>query len=105
MAVQITLYLNEADQWRRKPLYLEILNFLRKENVGNAAAFHAVAGFTEHAQVQTSHFVDVASKLPVVLTFVDSDEHFELVLPTLCEMAPHRLIVRQNVEVEQGAPD
>jgi len=55
--------------------------------------------------VQTSHFVDVASKLPVVLTFVDSDEHFELVLPTLCEMAPHRLIVRQNVEVEQGAPD
>jgi PII-like signaling protein len=102
MAVQVTLYLNEADQWHRKPLYLEILNFLRKENVSNAAAIHAVAGFTEHAQVQTAHLVDVASKLPVVLTFVDSEEHLGRLVPTLREMAPHRLIVRQSVVVEQG---
>jgi hypothetical protein len=33
MAVQVTIYLNEADQWHRKPLHLEILNYLRKENV------------------------------------------------------------------------
>ena len=104
MAVQVTLYLNEADQWHRKPLYLEILNFLRKENVANAAAVHAVAGFTEHAQVQTAHLVDVASKLPVVLTFVDSEEHLDSLLPTLREMAAHRLIVRQSVVVE-GSQD
>jgi len=100
MAVQVTLYLNEADQWHRKPLYLEVLNFLRKENVANAAAVHAVAGFSEHAQVQTAHLVDVASRLPVVLTFVDSEEHLDHLLPTLRQMAAHRLIVRQSVGVE-----
>ena len=36
MAVQVTIYLNEADQWHRHPLHLEILNYLRKENVYGA---------------------------------------------------------------------
>jgi PII-like signaling protein len=105
MAVQVTLYLNEADQWHHKPLYLEILNLLRKENVAGAAAFHAVAGFTGRARVQTSHLVDVGGKLPVVLTFVDTDEHVGRVLPTLREMASHRLIVRENVVIEQESLD
>jgi PII-like signaling protein len=105
MAVQVTLYLNEADQWHHKPLYLEILNFLRKENVAGAAAIHAVAGFTGRAGVQTSHLVDVGGKLPVVVTFVDADEHVSRVLPTLREMAAHRLIVRENVVIEQGSLD
>ena len=33
MAVQITIYLNEDDQWQRKPLHMQILNYLREENV------------------------------------------------------------------------
>ena len=45
MAVQVTLYLNEADQWHHRPLHMEILNYLRKENVYAATAVHAVAGF------------------------------------------------------------
>ena len=105
MAIQVTLYLNEADQWHHKPLYLEVLNFLRKENVAGAAAFHAVAGFNGRAGVQTSHLVDVGGKLPVLVTFVDSDEHVNRVLPILREMAAHRLIVRENVVIEQGSLD
>jgi hypothetical protein len=37
-----------------------------------------------------------------MLTFVDTDEHVSRVLPTLRRMAPHRLIVRENVQIEQG---
>ena len=44
----------------------------------------------------------LAGKLPLVLTFVDSDEHVQRVLPTLRQMAAHRLIVRENVQIEQG---
>ena len=29
MAVQVTIYINEADQWHRRPLHMEILNYLR----------------------------------------------------------------------------
>jgi len=105
MAVQVTIYLKEADQWRHRPLHLEILNYLRKEGVYAAIALHAVAGFLGRQDVETTHLVDAGGKLPVVLIFVDTDEHVNRVLPTLKEMASHRLIVRENVVLEQGNLD
>jgi uncharacterized protein len=105
MAVQVTIYLNEADQWHHRPLHMEILNYLRRENVYAATAFHAVAGFLGRHGVQTSHLVDAGGKLPVIIVFVDTDEHVNRVLPTLKEMAARRLIVRENVVLEQGNLD
>jgi uncharacterized protein len=98
MAVQVTIYLNEADQWHHRPLHIEILNYLNKENV-------YAAGFLGRQRVKTSHLVDAGGKLPVVITFVDTDEHVSRVLPTLKEMAAHRLLVRENVILEQGNLD
>jgi uncharacterized protein len=105
MAVQVTIYLNEADQWHHRPLHMEVLNYLRKENVYAATALHAVAGFLGRQQVKTSHLVDAGGQLPVIIIFVDTDEHVSRVLPTLKEMAAHRLIVRENVVLEQGNLD
>ncbi len=105
VAVQVTLYLNEADQWHHKPLHVEILNYLREENVYAATAVHAVAGFLGRHKVESAHLVDVGGKLPVIITFVDTDEHVSRVLPKLKEMASHRLIVRENVVIEQGNLD
>ena len=102
MAVQVTIYLNDADQWHHRPLHMEILNYLRKEGVYAATAVHAVAGFLGRHKVETAHLVDAGGKLPVIIVFVDSDEHVDRVLPTLKEMAAHRLIVRENVVLEQG---
>jgi PII-like signaling protein len=105
MAVQVTIYLNEADQWHHKPLHLEILSYLRRENVYAATAMHCVAGFLGRHQVETAHLVETGGKLPVVIVFVDTDEHVTRVLPTLKEMASHRLIVRENVVLGQGNLD
>ena len=103
MAVQVTMYLNEADEWHRKPLHLEILNYLRSENVAGATVLHAVAGFTGRSKVQTSSLVDAGGKLPLIITFIDTDEHVTRVMPRLREMAAYRLIVRENVVIEQGS--
>ena len=101
-AVQVTMYLDESDQWHHKPLHLEILQYLRHEGVAGASAFHAVAGFNGRNAVRTTHLVEAGGNLPVVIIFVDFEEHVARVLPHLREMAPHRLIVRENVVVEQG---
>ena len=95
-AVQITMYLNESDKWN------QILQMLRRENVAGASAFHAVAGFNGRNHVHTSGLVEAGGNLPVVIVFVDVEEHVSRVLPQLFELAPHRLIVRENVIVEQG---
>ena len=105
MAVQITMYLNEADKWHGQPLHVALLNFLREENVFAATVFHAVGGFFGRQRVKSAHLVDAGGKLPVVLIFVDQDEHVTRVLPKVKEMAPHHLIVRENVVIEQGSLD
>jgi PII-like signaling protein len=102
MAVQVTIYLNESDQWHHRPLHIEILNYLHSENVYAATVLHAVAGFLGRQRVKASHLVDAGGKLPVIVVFVDTDEHVTRVLPKLKEMAAHRLIVRENVALEQG---
>jgi PII-like signaling protein len=98
-AVQVTVYLNESDKWS------EILHMLRRENAAGASAFHAVGGFNGRSPVHTSSLVDAGGDLPVVVIFVDSEEHVNRVLPKLFALAPHRLIVREAVRVEQGSLD
>ena len=95
-AVQVTMYLNESDAWH------QILQMLRRENVAGATAFHAVGGFNGRNRVHTSGLVDAGGNLPVVIIFVDLEEHISRVLPQLIELAPGRLIVRENVVIEQG---
>ena len=105
MAVQVTIYLNESDKWQGRPLHMAILNYLHDENAFAACAVHAVAGFLGRQRVKTSHLVDAGGKLPVIIIFVDTDEHVSRVLPKLKEMAARRLIVRENVVLEQGNLD
>ena len=103
MAVQISIYLNEKDEWHNRPLHLAILNYLRKENVAGATVLHAIAGFTGRGGVQNSSLVDAGGKLPLVVTFIDTDEHVTKVMPGLREMTLNRLIVREQVEIEHGS--
>jgi uncharacterized protein len=105
VAVQVTIYLNESDKWQGRPLHMAILNYLHDQDVFAACTFHAVAGFLGRQRVKTSHLVDAGGKLPIVITFVDTDDHVSRVLPTLKDMAAHRLIVRENVVLEQGTLD
>ncbi len=105
MAVQVTVYLNEDDEWHGRPLHLELLRYLHKENVFGATVYHAVAGFLGRSRIKTATLVDAGGKLPLVLTFVDTDEHVTRVLPQVKEMAGKRLVVRENVVVEQGNLD
>ncbi|MCU1307091.1 MAG: hypothetical protein JWN45_1786 [Acidobacteriaceae bacterium] len=102
MAVQISIYLNEADEWHRRPMHIQILNYLREENVAGATVIHAVAGFTGRSRVQSSSLVDVGGKLPLIVTFIDTDEHVARVMAKVREMAANRLIVREEVIIEQG---
>ena len=102
-AVQVSLYLNEADEWRHRSLHLEMLKYLREQEVAGATVLHAVAGFTGRGRVKTSTLVDAGGKLPLVLTFIDTEEHVGRVLPHIREMAPHRLIVSEKVNLESGA--
>ncbi len=99
---QVNVYINEGDEWRHRPLHLEILRMLHAEGLAGATVVRGVAGFTGRDGVHSTSLVDAGGRLPLVVQFVDSAENVARVLPRLREMAPARLITLADVEVMPG---
>jgi uncharacterized protein len=102
MAVQITIYLSEGDDYRGRPLHLQLLKCLQEEKIENAIVLHGVAGFVGGSRIKTTSLVDAGGKLPLLLIFGDEEEHIERVLPRIREMCGRRMIARENVRLESG---
>lgn len=98
-AVRVSIYINEADEWHRKPLHLELLRALHAEGIAGGTVLRAVAGFTARGAVETTSLVDAGGKLPLVIQIIDTAEKVEAVMPTIKRMAGHRLVVRDPVEI------
>ena len=90
-AKQVSIYINEGDEWQNNYLHIEILLMLRNEGIAGATVVRALEGFTGN--------IYPGNKLPVVIQFVDSEDNVVRVLPRLREMAPTRLITLQDVDI------
>jgi PII-like signaling protein len=100
--VEITIYINEADKWQHRPLDLELMNMLDEQGIAGGTVLRAVAGFTYHKPVESTSLVDVNSRLPLVVQFIDIVEKVDAVMPLLKDMVGNRLIIRQPVDIVNG---
>jgi len=96
---QVSIYINEGDEWKHRPLHLEILSMLYKQGMSGGTVVRGVAGFTGLEGVHSNSLVDAGGQLPLVITFIDIEEKVEKVLPLLREMAGQRLVTIQPVEI------
>ena len=96
--VRISIYINEADEWRHRPLHLELLRRLYDAGIAGGTVLRGVAGFTHSTGLATTSLVDAGGRLPLVVEFIDSAEKVEAILPHLREMVGQRLIVREPVQ-------
>jgi len=96
---QLSVYINEGDEWQQRPLHLEILSLLYRAGMAGGTVVRGVAGFTGAEGVYSSSLVDTGGKLPLVVQCIDTGEKIEAVLPALREMAPQRLITVAAVEI------
>ncbi len=99
-AVKVSVYINEGDEWKHRPLHLAVLRMLHERGIAGGTVLHAVAGFTGGGAVQTTSLVDAGGKLPLVIEFIDSEGKVDSVMPELKQMAGNRLVVCQPVKIE-----
>ena len=100
----VSIYLNESDQWEHHPLHLELLRVLDRAGCGGGTVVRGLAGFTAGSGIVSTSLVDIGSKLPVVVQFVERPEKVAEVLPTLRKMAGKRLITIQDVQIANPSP-
>jgi len=73
-AKRLRIYFGESDQWRGRPLYLALLDALKKQGLAGATVVRGVAGFGAHSRIHTASILRLSEDLPVVIEIVDTDE-------------------------------
>jgi CBS domain-containing protein len=93
---RVRIYLNERDQAEHQPLYLAVLERLRREGATGATALRGVAGFGAGSRLRTSGVADF-TPAPVVIEWVDRAERVARVLPALDDLLPDALITIEDL--------
>jgi uncharacterized protein len=97
--VLVRVFIGEADKWHHQPLYVALLERLRREGFAGATVSRAIAGFGAHSVVHTTHILRLSEDLPVVVEIVDSEEQVERLKGILDEMVGEGLVTMEKVHV------
>lgn len=97
--IKVSIYINEADKWQHRPLHLEILSMLDASGIAGGTVLRGVAGYTKDKPVVSTSLVDIGSKLPLLIQFIDTVEKVNTVMAKVKEMAGDNLVIREPVEV------
>jgi uncharacterized protein len=98
-AKRVTIYIGESDRWHHQPLHTAIVEMLRKEGCAGATVVRGVEGFGKNSRIHTASILRLSEDLPVVLTFVDTPERVEAIMPTIDEMVGGGLVLVEDVHV------
>ncbi|MSP14699.1 MAG: CBS domain-containing protein [Chloroflexi bacterium] len=99
IAQRVTIYISESDQWHGKPLFLSILEYLRREGVAGATVLRGVAGYGAHSRIHTATIERLSEDLPLRIEIVEQAAVLDRVMPTLLEMIAEGLITCEETTV------
>jgi len=89
----------EAEQWHHGQLVTAIVERIRVEGGAGATVVRGIMGFGAHGTIHTARLVELSSNLPLVITWVDSDEAVARILPLIASMVSEGLITVEPVEI------
>jgi len=111
-AKKVAIYVTEDQQYHGSAAYAAILDFLFFRGVSGATVTRGIAGFGADHHMHTTRLMDIATRLPVKVEFIETPAKVHELLPKLQTMAGTGLIELQDTTIvkpastkkEQGAP-
>jgi CBS domain-containing protein len=97
--IRVQIFLGETDQVGHVPRYTALLEYLRKEGAAGATVTRGLAGFGVNSRIRTSAILSLSLDLPVILTWIDSPERVERLLPGVRERAGSGIIALDDVQI------
>lgn len=98
------IFLGESDVWHHQPLWMALLQRLRKDGYAGATVLRGIGGFGARSVLHTTLFERLSQDLPLVIEVVDTAEHIERLLPVLDEMVPEGLVTLEKARVLKYSP-
>lgn len=79
----LRIFVDENDRAGAQPLYVALVELLRKKGVAGATVFRGIEGFGSHQQIHVARVFSWAANLPVLIEVVDDWNAIEPILPEL----------------------
>lgn len=98
-ARRLTVYVGEADTWRHRPLYTEIVHRAHAAGLAGASVFRGIEGFGTSSRVHTERLLSLSEDLPVVVVVIDTAERIDAFLPQVAELVAEGLVTVDDVAV------
>ena len=98
-ASRLTVFIGEADQWRHRPLYTEIVHRAHQAGLAGTTVLRGIEGYGASSRVHTHRLVSLSTDLPVVVVIVDTQDRIDAFLPELDELISDGLVIRDEVHV------
>ena len=95
----VRIYMGESDLWHGRPLYLALIEELRKEGAAGASVFRGIAGFGAHSRIHTATVLRLSEDLPILVEWVDTAEQIARLLPSISAMVAEGMITTEDVDV------
>ncbi|RMG52295.1 MAG: DUF190 domain-containing protein [Acidobacteria bacterium] len=108
--VLLRIFVGEADQYKGKPLYEQIVLKARELNLAGATVIRGIMGFGAASRIHAAKWLRLSEDLPVVIEIVDTEEMIDKLLPFLDETVREGLITLEKARVikyrhERRKPD
>jgi uncharacterized protein len=100
---KVGIYVAEDQQYHGSAAYAAILDFLFFHGVAGATVTRGIAGFGADHHLHTDRLVDLATKFPVKVEFIETAEKVEELLPKLQAMAGSGLIEMHDTTIVKPA--
>jgi PII-like signaling protein len=102
-AKKVAIYVAEDQQYHGSAAYAAILDFLFFRSVAGATVTRGIAGFGADHHLHTTRLVDMATRLPIKVEFIETSQKVEELLPKLQAMVGTGLIEVQDTTIVKPA--
>jgi PII-like signaling protein len=90
----LRVFVGEADAYRGRPVYEQIVVKARELNLAGATVLRGAA-----SRIHTAKVLRLSEDLPMVVEVVDTEENIERLLPFLDEVVSEGLVTLERVRV------
>ncbi len=98
-AKKLTIYIDEGEKFRGKPVYELLLDIFFKRKVAGASVFRGLAGYGSDGVLHTTKMLELSTTLPVKIEVVDSEEIINDILEDITSVVDKGLIEVSDTNV------
>lgn len=99
LAVRLTIFVLQTDQYRRRPVYCEIVRRAHRRGLAGASVFRGLEGFGASARIHRPRPFSLGNDVPVTIVIVDTEEKIHEFLPEIDELVSEALVTLDQVQV------